>query len=285
MTTREFVKSDNSAHWYTPAGEPQHDADLREARKKHLLPSVTSILRILDKPAIADWKANTMLQCAFTANYSPDASIDEKVQATIADYEEEMDRGKGIGSEIHHMIESYLQLQEVAGTYSADAWTVFREVQRWIDENINTETAVSEFIYANRTHGYAGTVDCIAELKDGRIALIDWKTQFVKEGKPQKRDPSKRYKTNIKFYSEWKTQLAAYSRCSHDMIRRDFDVVMSVGISSNPNNLMVQAKEYDTEAIQDELVTFDLVHAVYRRLKNLPYDAEAAQVMAAIMSA
>jgi hypothetical protein len=57
----------SGSHWYSLNGRPCHtvpnkDGDgernttLREARKLGLLPSVTSIIGILDKPQLTKWK-------------------------------------------------------------------------------------------------------------------------------------------------------------------------------------------------------------------------------------
>ena len=56
-----------SAHWYSAAGQACHEVPnkskpgtsrpttLRDARTMKLLPSVTTILGLLDKPQLTDW--------------------------------------------------------------------------------------------------------------------------------------------------------------------------------------------------------------------------------------
>lgn len=69
---------------------------------------------------------------------------------------------------------------------------------KWHKENI------SEIISAEQTlvhpSGYGGTTDLYCRLKDGSRALVDYKTQNVKEKGP-------------KFYDSWIYQLVAYRAC------------------------------------------------------------------------
>ena len=69
--------SSDSAHWYTPEGEAVHtvigtngrerSTNVADARKRGLLPSVTNILGVINKPALLEWK----LQQALTAALIP----------------------------------------------------------------------------------------------------------------------------------------------------------------------------------------------------------------------
>ena len=65
----------DSSHWYSLDGKPVHtqptkDGDgqrattLRDARKMMLLPSVTSIIGILDKPQLTRWKMREVAKAA-----------------------------------------------------------------------------------------------------------------------------------------------------------------------------------------------------------------------------
>ena len=66
--TAARVATLESSHWYDSAtGEPRHEIPkakgdgmrkptIADARKLKLLPSVTSILKVIDKPALTTWK-------------------------------------------------------------------------------------------------------------------------------------------------------------------------------------------------------------------------------------
>ena len=49
-----------SSHYYLPDGTPVH-GDLRQARKANALPSVTTILSVLAKPGLDNWKQETAI--------------------------------------------------------------------------------------------------------------------------------------------------------------------------------------------------------------------------------
>jgi hypothetical protein len=69
--------------------------------------------------------------------------------------------------------------------------------KEWYTENV-AELLHAETVLVNKNVGYAGTVDAVVRLKSDRIALIDTKTQGVKEGKK----PA--------VYDTWLPQLRAY---------------------------------------------------------------------------
>ena len=65
-----------SGHWYEPTGEPAYttlskdgsvrNTTLRDARKRSLLPSVTTIMGVAAKPALENWKVDQGLLAAST---------------------------------------------------------------------------------------------------------------------------------------------------------------------------------------------------------------------------
>ena len=68
----------------------------------------------------------------------------------------------------------------------------------WFHENIKEIISTEQTLVSPR--GYAGTADLYAIMKDGKRALLDYKTQGVKESGPN-------------FYDSWAYQLAAYVNC------------------------------------------------------------------------
>ena len=58
-------------HWYTQEGKPCHwqedgkDTTMRHARKQGLVPSVTGILDIMDKPGLTKYLVNQTLEAAY----------------------------------------------------------------------------------------------------------------------------------------------------------------------------------------------------------------------------
>ena len=59
-----MIKPEQSSHWYTKDGKPAYGANMTQARKEGLLPSVTSILQIIGKPGLDAWKMNELISVA-----------------------------------------------------------------------------------------------------------------------------------------------------------------------------------------------------------------------------
>ena len=78
------VKTSASGHWYQcRAGDakPQHDADLRVARKEFLYPSVTSIDKdSFVNPGLDRWKMNEVLSAAAETYKQPHESVEDYCQ-------------------------------------------------------------------------------------------------------------------------------------------------------------------------------------------------------------
>ncbi len=71
-----------ASHWYTPDGAPlytvpradgkgERDTNKGDARKLNLVPSVTTIMGIVDKPALTRWKINEVLEAVLGDNVDP----------------------------------------------------------------------------------------------------------------------------------------------------------------------------------------------------------------------
>jgi len=76
-----LAEGSHLGHFYTHQGEPCHFQEngkattLREARKDNLVPSVTGILDILDKPGLTKYLINQTLEAAFQSFMSEDGII------------------------------------------------------------------------------------------------------------------------------------------------------------------------------------------------------------------
>ena len=148
-------------------------------------PSVTTVLGILGKgDALVQWAAN----CAIDyIKENPDCDL----EVARKEWRNVRDDAMNIGSEVHHLIEKWIKRDEIIHDIENDivekAFNAFREWEREnIQEWIETEQTVHR-----RDLGYAGTLDAVAKMKDGRVLVIDFK---VSKG----------------FYDTYPLQLAAY---------------------------------------------------------------------------
>ena len=169
------------SHYYTWGGQLVEDSDLRQAKRDGLLPSVTTVLAIADKPGIRKWREDV----------GPEEA-DRIAEESAAE-----------GRRFHHLLESIVLTRGagVAGL-NADDTAVLMPTLEWVAETL--DPTVMPVCEERRVHeaGFAGTVDMQGVQQGGRRCIIDFKTQRGKltRGKPQLRT----------YFDDMAIQLAAY---------------------------------------------------------------------------
>ena len=139
-------------------------------------PSVTTVLGVLRKIGLEFWfKWNTAKFC-----------------------DDESNKGKLIGTQIHEGIHSLIQTGEikVKTEYTEEVTNALKAFVEFRKANPDIKLENSEIQMTSEKYHYNGTLDCIAN--NGSLILMDWKT-----GKCGKKD-----KPDI--YDEYKYQVAAY---------------------------------------------------------------------------
>lgn len=141
------------------------------------LPGVTTVLGVMDKPALIAWANNLGLQGI--------------------DYRKARDQAADIGTIAHFMCECHLKdvIPDLSEFSTADinkAENAFIKFLSWWD-NSGFKMIESEVQLGSSNLRYAGTVDCIARDKDGKLILIDLKTSKA-------------------IYDEYWSQVSAYER-------------------------------------------------------------------------
>jgi hypothetical protein len=154
-------------HWYRPDGSPCHTVPrargegerattLADARKLGLLPSVTTILSIVDKPQLTQWKITEALKLARVVP-PMDTETPEEYAARIIErsYDETAGAAADEGSRIHAAIEAFYAGEEVPEEYTPHVEATvkviddaFPGITDWVPER----RVVSPL-------GYAGTCD------------------------------------------------------------------------------------------------------------------------------
>jgi len=151
-----------STHWYEQDGTPaytqiiktgknkgkERPTTLRDAKKFNLVPSVTTILGVLDKPALNHWKLKR--------------AVAEAKGETV-----EENNAAEIGSAIHGAIEHWIETGEYKGEYGA-----YAHLCESIFKQLGVTNPVAERSFA--TDDFAGAVDLHDPTQ--RI-LIDFKTK------------------------------------------------------------------------------------------------------------
>ncbi len=175
------------------------------------LPSVTTILRIVNKPALIYWAANSV------ANYALDNldTINELMGVLGEDGDRDgayrllkgspwshRDRAANVGSSVHDSIEKMILGQDVDVPIYAqpfvDAWGEFIR-------DYNGTFEASEMTVYSLTHGYAGTCDALMKYGD-RLGVTDWKTRAGKKAASQSA-----YETEL-------LQVAAYAKAEFALL-------------------------------------------------------------------
>lgn len=143
-----------------------------------VVPSVTTVLNNLNKPALPNWAAKEVAKYAVDnipqwEDLPPDDAVDLLKRAP---YRNMRKRGD-IGSAVHAAVEAWIAepgdnppvvddldlIPYIAGAIS------------FLNEQVHRVVHAEATIF-NRKYEYAGTADAIVKLRNGHIAVVDWKT-------------------------------------------------------------------------------------------------------------
>jgi hypothetical protein len=123
------------------------------------VPGVTTILGVLNKPALVKWANNLGLQGIDSSKY--------------------VDAAARIGTLIHAMVESHitgeeLDLNDYTPNEIGQAQVGFKKFIEWKQAR-EFKLLLSEAPIVSEEYRYGGTVDCVAVV-DGKVTLVDFKT-------------------------------------------------------------------------------------------------------------
>ena len=252
-------------HWYTVLGEMRYDAGLRDARRDHLLPSITTIDKVIANPGLDVYKQRQVLMSSLTMIRGENESDDDFIRRVMDDSRQHARKASQLGSVVHKLIERYIMGKPLFfHGQREDVWKIFKPVRDWIDANIMLldygfmTNYGAEVVLVNHL-GYAGKADYYGKLKNGRNVIIDWKTTFIKPGDIKKDGDLRK----SKYYSSWTRQLAALKECNDSI-----DTVMNVVISTNPETLGVWVKEWSEEETSKAFKVFLSAFYIWQDLNN-----------------
>lgn len=153
------------------------------------LPSVTTVLKVIDKPALLRWSAMQAAKAVLTDPVK--YSTPEKAAAAIY---EVGDVAMNRGSEVHKVAEAYADFYVMgrASEFMSDN-PYFPAIKAFFD-TMRPEVIYKEVRLVNLEQGYAGTADLIARVGP-KTFVID-------------------YKTGKAVYPEARLQVEAYRQCT-----------------------------------------------------------------------
>lgn len=193
-----LIKFKDGAHWYKPDGKPQHDADLRVARKAGLYPSITTIDKAVFKNDFLDrWKMNQLAIAASEHHRQPHESPEQYAQRIYEISLEKATSAAEFGHKLHDALDRYPIYPE-----GVDLHPWIDKVAGWAAQEI-VDTYHTEKTLLDHDIGVAGRTDRIFAHKRYGLSVLDWKTQDVKKDEKGVKCP--------KFYDSWLRQLAFYA--------------------------------------------------------------------------
>jgi len=152
------------------------------------LPSVTTILGLLSKPALIAWSANVgvdyikenlidkILKGEVSLEELKEIDTSEIVRQAKKYHKEKKEQAANIGSKVHHAIQKFLVAKDGEQVeVDEDIKKPFYAFLDWFESN--KVEPIPEFIEYTvwSEEGYAGTEDLVAYV-NGKLYLIDFKT-------------------------------------------------------------------------------------------------------------
>ena len=198
-------------HYYTHAGEPAHfegndggPTTLREARKLDLLPSVTTVLGIKDKPQLTAWKMREAVKMAaelIPNGHTPPEDLQDRdgwANFIITKSRKATFAKADAGTVIHDALERY-GLGDTS-ELSPEHLALGGQVAELIREKTGLpfERFTPEQQFAHASLGYGGKCDLYTD-SPGEEWVIDYKTKDT-------------VSANERGYPEQAEQLAAYGK-------------------------------------------------------------------------
>lgn len=154
-----------SSHWYTRDGLPAYQqrtangglraTDIRDARKLGLVPSVTTVLSVLSKPALETWKVKQGILAALTLPRSAGESDDMYLARVLADSGQQARDAAEEGTRIHDAIEASFKGLPIPPGYEAHVEGARAEIGK-LFPGVNDWIAEKSF---GHVFGYGGKVD------------------------------------------------------------------------------------------------------------------------------
>ena len=141
------------------------------------VPSVTTISGLIDKPHLVPWSAK--LAAEFAADNAEEilglTDRDLRVACIKAGAEKARAVGRDLGSSAHNAIEGLTLGRMTMADVPEDVQHHVAGWSAWVREFVASFLLVEATVWSHR-YGYAGTLDAVVTLKDGRVCLVDYKT-------------------------------------------------------------------------------------------------------------
>jgi hypothetical protein len=255
-------------HWYTVDGMAAHTqptkkgaknpfrpTTIKDAKEQKLLPSVSSILKVVANPALDRWKMMKVAEACYKQPPIGDESLDDYTRTVLDKAFDEASSAADLGTRIHANIEAQLtgkllpHMEPEALQPALAALDKVREMGLLIE-------ASEERVVCKR-HGFAGTCDLVFAHRIAKgidyHGVLDFKTTKTKEGEP------------IATRFGQPAQIAAYlsAHWNNGMGINDHDLGYNLYVSTTEIG-RVDVVKYDHTTLQSEFDMFLHACAIWR---------------------
>ena len=205
------------------------------------LPSVTTILNVISKPALVPWAKRISLEKIKAELYGhigldavtiTASDVDKLVEAASKRPDQVRDAAGEFGTRAHQLIQDWLERDQglpfTLPDSDSDIVPVLDAFLEW-HQNSGLSIRVAESMVYSQQHRYAGTMDAVA-YRDGQHVVLDWKTSSG-------------------LYPEAALQVAAYSRAYEEMYDRPVNEAWVIRFAKKPDaKPLFEARQVDVEA-------------------------------------
>lgn len=208
---------EEGGHWYERDGTPRYEVPkkngelrsvtLRDARKLLLVPSTTTVTKIVSKPAVVTYLQKEAIKATMNSKKIWGESDDEFIARMLKEASRHAEEASEEGTRIHDAIETKALGNTPPAEYAEQVAAARAELKRLFPEVDDWLTEVS---FAHES-GYGGKVD-VHSPSTG--ILVDWKT---KDGVLDKRMA---YDQNIQLGSYQQGLLLPEAPCANIFISR-----------------------------------------------------------------
>lgn len=265
-------------HYYDKLGNPCHTqvcgpkaknptrpTHIGDARKQHLLPSVSGITKMLAAGGLESYKLYQVASCCYDSPAHPGEDKEAYIKSMVAKSKEDAAGAADVGTLVHKALE-----QAVTGFgYNKDEEVVLADgrvvymgsmvepaLAKMRDLKVNVEAA--EQVLVNLWDGYAGTTDII--FSGETYGILDFKTRRTKAGEEVK--PIDTHPMQIAAYiaAHWKT-----AKDVHPF--GDLTVGYNLYISTTEPG-RIEAIRYNRQQLEESWLDFQACARLWRSLNS-----------------
>lgn len=187
-------------HWYTVDGMAAHTqptkkgaknpfrpTTIKDAKEQKLLPSVSSILKVVANPALDRWKMMKVAEACYKQPPIGDESLDDYTRTILDKAFDEASNAADLGTRIHANIEAQLT-GKLFPHMEAEALEPALAALEKVQTELELHVEASEKRVVCKRHGFAGTCDLLftqTGVRGGTFhGVLDFKTTKTKEDEP-----------------------------------------------------------------------------------------------------